>query len=80
MPWPFRPTAIRAALPFVGVAAITFVYVRWLHVTDATTAALSYLLLVASRSRRRGCKWIEFSKAPAVDRTATPPMPAFIAT
>jgi two-component system, OmpR family, sensor histidine kinase KdpD len=46
---------VRAALIAIGgVAAITWVYFAWLHVANATTVALSYLLLllfVAASSR-----------------------------
>ena len=42
----WRAEAAHAIGSIAGVAAITVVYFRWLHVTDATTVALTYLLLV----------------------------------
>ena len=44
----------RATLGTGGVAAVTLIYTRWLHVTNATTVALTFLLvvlLVAATSR-----------------------------
>jgi len=52
-----RGTRAEVRVAFVaigGVAAVTWVYFAWLHVTNATTVALSYLLLllfVAASSR-----------------------------
>jgi two-component system sensor histidine kinase KdpD len=40
------PEVGHAAAALAAVAAVTTVYVRWLHVTNATTVALSYLLIV----------------------------------
>ena len=42
----WRREAAHAAAAIGGVAAITAIYFRWLRVTDATTVALSYLLLI----------------------------------
>jgi two-component system sensor histidine kinase KdpD len=42
----WRTEAVQAVVSIAGIAAITAVYFSWLHVTDATTAALSYLLLI----------------------------------
>ncbi len=38
--------ALRLALGLVGVAAVTFVYVNWLHVSNATTVSMSFLMVV----------------------------------
>lgn len=45
-----------AALSLTSLAAVTLVYARWLHVTNATTVALTFLLVVlitAATSRLR---------------------------
>lgn len=42
----WQADAARALLAIAGVAGITAGYVRWLHIIDATSAGLTYLLLV----------------------------------
>ncbi|HUK34714.1 MAG TPA: ATP-binding protein [Vicinamibacterales bacterium] len=42
----WRTEAVHAAVSIGGIAAMTALYFSWLHVTDATTVALSYLLLI----------------------------------
>jgi two-component system, OmpR family, sensor histidine kinase KdpD len=42
----WRLEAVHACAAVAGIAAMTLVSFRWLHVTDATTVALSYLLLI----------------------------------
>ena len=36
----------RLALSLVGLAAVTFVYVRWLHVSNPTTVSMTFLVVV----------------------------------
>src|SRR5262245_28263510 len=46
--------ALRLALGLAGVAVVTFVYVRWLHISNATTVSMTFLmvvLVVAATSR-----------------------------
>jgi two-component system sensor histidine kinase KdpD len=38
--------AMRLALALLGVATATFVYGRWLHVTNATTVSMTFLVVV----------------------------------
>ena len=38
--------ALRLALSLISVGAITFVYVKWLHVSNATTVSMTYLMVV----------------------------------
>ena len=38
--------AIRLALAVLSIAAITFVYVRWLHVSNPTTVSMTFLVVV----------------------------------
>jgi two-component system sensor histidine kinase KdpD len=44
--WSFYPDLAHLAAAGAAIAAITIAYVRWLHVTNATTVALSFLLIV----------------------------------
>ncbi|RPI52137.1 MAG: DUF4118 domain-containing protein [Acidobacteria bacterium] len=46
--------ALRLTLSLISVAAVTFVYVAWLHVSNATTVSMTFLmvvLVVAATSR-----------------------------
>ena len=38
--------AVRLALGLFSIAAITFVYVKWLHVSNATTVSMTFLMVV----------------------------------
>ena len=40
------PTRLGLALSLVSVAAVTFVYVRWLHVSNPTTVSMTFLVVV----------------------------------
>ena len=51
-----RHEPIRAAAALIGIAIITWIYASWLHVTNTTTVALTFLLVVlvtAATSRLR---------------------------
>jgi K+-sensing histidine kinase KdpD len=51
-----RKEAMRVAAALVGIALITWIYTSWLHVTNTTTVALTFLLVVlvtAATSRLR---------------------------
>jgi two-component system sensor histidine kinase KdpD len=41
-----RNEAVRGAAAFAAIAAITAIYTSWLHVSNATTVALTFLLVV----------------------------------
>ena len=45
----------RALFGILATASVSVVYARWLNVTNATTAALTLLLIVLLVARRRGC-------------------------
>jgi two-component system, OmpR family, sensor histidine kinase KdpD len=48
--------AMRLALSLLSIAAVTFVYIRWLHVSNATTVSMTFLMVVlvtAATSRLR---------------------------
>ena len=51
-----RGDAVRGVAALLGIAVITWIYSSWLHVTNATTVALTFLLVVlitAATSRLR---------------------------
>jgi two-component system sensor histidine kinase KdpD len=73
---------VRDALVAVaGVAAITWAYFVWLHVTNATTVALSYLLLllfVAASSRLWVAMTASLAAALAFNFFFLPPIGSFV--
>jgi K+-sensing histidine kinase KdpD len=67
----------RVFLAIGGVAAVTWAYFAWLHVTDVTTVALSYLLLllfVAASSRLWVAMTVSLAAALAFNFFFLPPV------
>ena len=50
--------AIRLALALFSTAAITFIYVRWLHVSNPTTVSMTFLVVVLVTAATAARVWV----------------------
>ena len=69
--------AVRLALGLLSIGAVTFVFVRWLHVSNAATVSMTFLmvvLIVAATSRLRVAVTMSFAAVLAFNYFFLPPV------